>query len=223
MHVIKPNPSQAAVVLKKYLATIGVEVPLCKAQEAIARSEGYESFQAFVSNVPMRMPASTLTENLHVTEFPSECEGFKLWSVVGRLHNDDDDGEELIWALPSDSPGFLFQERIWSYQGKIEPRDEDIESHQIYIQSETCLGQVIGGNFVLNNDIKQSFPGVTVPPSSDIAPNPEIAAFLQSTARMTMDGEEVDGEEFILENDDAVDSLHSLIQESRELCDKYHL
>ena len=36
-------------------------------------------------------------------------------------------------------------------------------------------------------------------------------------ARMTQDGEEVDGEEFVMENDDAVDTVNDLIDQARAL------
>jgi hypothetical protein len=46
----------------------------------------------------------------------------------------------------------------------------------------------------------------------------EIAVpFISQVARMTYDGEEIDGEEFVMENDDAVDTLNGLIHEAREL------
>jgi hypothetical protein len=39
-------------------------------------------------------------------------------------------------------------------------------------------------------------------------------------ARMTQDGEEVDGEEFVIENDDAVDTVNDLIDQARALTAK---
>ncbi len=42
--------------------------------------------------------------------------------------------------------------------------------------------------------------------------------FIERIARMNYDGEEREGDEpFVMENDDAVDTLNSLIMEAREL------
>lgn len=41
--------------------------------------------------------------------------------------------------------------------------------------------------------------------------------FIASVARCTKDGEEVDGQEFIMENDDAVNTLHDFIDQARKL------
>jgi hypothetical protein len=45
-----------------------------------------------------------------------------------------------------------------------------------------------------------------------IAASPELYEFAAMIARMTQDGEEVDGEEFVLENDDAVDTVNDFHQ-----------
>jgi hypothetical protein len=54
MKVITPTPSQAAVVLRKFLQQGGVEIPLSLAQEASARMRGYADWQALVSDVEPR-------------------------------------------------------------------------------------------------------------------------------------------------------------------------
>ncbi len=41
--------------------------------------------------------------------------------------------------------------------------------------------------------------------------------FISQIARLTPDGEEVDGEEYVMENDDAVATLSRLIDEARQL------
>lgn len=43
------------------------------------------------------------------------------------------------------------------------------------------------------------------------------ARLVASLAACTKDGEEIDGEEFIMENDDAVDTLHSFISQARSI------
>ena len=49
---------------------------------------------------------------------------------------------------------------------------------------------------------------------------PELLAFVAQIACMTQDGEEVDGREFVMENDDAVDTLNALIDSARHLTAK---
>jgi hypothetical protein len=46
---------------------------------------------------------------------------------------------------------------------------------------------------------------------------PELLAFASKIARMTQDGEELDGREFVMENDDAVATLNDLISQARDL------
>jgi hypothetical protein len=46
---------------------------------------------------------------------------------------------------------------------------------------------------------------------------PELLAFAAQIARMTQDSEEVEGREFVMENDDAVDTLNELIDSARHL------
>jgi len=50
-----------------------------------------------------------------------------------------------------------------------------------------------------------------------IALSPDLYAFAAMIARMTQDGEEVDGEEFVMENDDAVATVYGLIDQARAL------
>jgi hypothetical protein len=45
----------------------------------------------------------------------------------------------------------------------------------------------------------------------------QVAAFVREIARLTKDGELVDGQEFEMENDDAVDILNSLISQAWQL------
>ena len=48
----------------------------------------------------------------------------------------------------------------------------------------------------------------------------KLIAFIAQIAQLQKDGEEVEGKEFILENDDAVDTLHRLIDDARGLQDE---
>lgn len=46
---------------------------------------------------------------------------------------------------------------------------------------------------------------------------PSLRAFVRTIARMTSDGEMVNGKEFVMENDDAVSTLCGLIESARSL------
>jgi hypothetical protein len=54
MKVIEPTPSQAAVVMKNYLRSLGFEVSLANAQECFARSRGYADWNTLASQVDVR-------------------------------------------------------------------------------------------------------------------------------------------------------------------------
>jgi hypothetical protein len=51
MQVIKPTPSQAAFVLKKFLEEHGVSMKLSKTQDAVARMQGYANWNALASEI----------------------------------------------------------------------------------------------------------------------------------------------------------------------------
>jgi hypothetical protein len=53
-----------------------------------------------------------------------------------------------------------------------------------------------------------------------IAQSPALYAFAAMIARMTPDGEEIDGKEFVMENDDAVSTVNDLIDAARNLIAK---
>lgn len=44
-------------------------------------------------------------------------------------------------------------------------------------------------------------------------------SLIRTISRMTQDGEEIDGKEFIMENDDAVETLNGLITDARSIVD----
>jgi len=54
LKVIEPTPSQAAVAVQKLLKTHGIEIKLGLAQEAIAVSRGYASWNALASHIDPR-------------------------------------------------------------------------------------------------------------------------------------------------------------------------
>ncbi len=54
MKAIQPTPSQAAVVLKKYMLELGVDLKLGQTQEAIARIYGYADWNTLAADMPTR-------------------------------------------------------------------------------------------------------------------------------------------------------------------------
>lgn len=50
-----------------------------------------------------------------------------------------------------------------------------------------------------------------------MATKKELESFVRTIANMTLDGEIVDGEEFVMENDDAWSTVHSLVNQARDL------
>jgi len=77
MKVIEPTPSQAIVVWKKYLQSLGFAVTASQVQEGLARSKGYPNWQAYVTeNDPrgrkhkQRNPGTAVT---HAPEGGRQC------------------------------------------------------------------------------------------------------------------------------------------------------
>lgn len=66
MQVITPTPSQAAFVLKNYLKELGIDLKLGQMQEAVARMQGYASWNALASEQDPRagdkQPGSVLRQ-----------------------------------------------------------------------------------------------------------------------------------------------------------------
>ncbi|MGF6301888.1 MULTISPECIES: glyoxalase superfamily protein [Paraburkholderia] len=60
MKVVRPAPSQAAVVLRKYLDSMGMNVRLSVAQEGVARMFGYADWNALAADMNTRDRAGAL-------------------------------------------------------------------------------------------------------------------------------------------------------------------
>lgn len=54
MPAIAPTPSQAAVILQRFLQSMGTPLQLSTAQEAVARMRGYATWQALLAEEPAR-------------------------------------------------------------------------------------------------------------------------------------------------------------------------
>lgn len=160
MDIIKPTPSQSAVVLKKYLESQGLSIALNQAQEAMARMNGFASFQALASAVPLRekdIPSGDL----------EKWNGYELYCVCGRFHGDDDDSPEHIWT----KEGVLdavdqFKEEILDFRGYNDSTDDDTTDeeadaeedensplNQIYVTSTRYIGKVEKGQFVFESEV----------------------------------------------------------------------
>lgn len=144
MDIIEPTPSQAAVVLKKFLfADAGINLRLSTAQEAIARTRGYASFQAFVADVPHRgadsQPALT------------SATGDRLYILSGRKRHDDEDTTYVIWADAEQDAWEQFKLRLCDERGLPEKLAFEEESDYIYITETTYVGRIVDGQFVLEN------------------------------------------------------------------------
>jgi hypothetical protein len=146
MNIIEPTPSQAAVVLKKFLAAAAnVDIKLSVAQEALARTRGYASFQTYVASVPQRSaPAAGALKS---------AAGNQLWVVSGRNCGDDDDTVEVLWANDESDACLQFKLRICDYSDLPEMYAfEDDLDRPIYVVSSSLLGRVTDGHLVLEEN-----------------------------------------------------------------------
>jgi hypothetical protein len=73
MKVIEPTPSQAVSVLKRYFQSLGHSVSQSQVQEGYARSRGYATWQAFVSENDPRGRRAQRGERSSVPAAPVEC------------------------------------------------------------------------------------------------------------------------------------------------------
>jgi hypothetical protein len=134
MKVITPTPSQAAVVLKKFLQHNGVELPLSVTQEASARMRGYADWQALVSDVEPRTGRSR-NKSDREKAIPARPQLFTLWRVHflgvlllhGTIEFDDCAARQLVLrheialkalAFGQRGPNVLLQDVVFSYRSK---------------------------------------------------------------------------------------------------------
>lgn len=185
MQVIKPTPSQAAVVLKKFLKEQGVEMKLSKAQEAVARMQGFADWQSLAGamdprvgvpegnlrlihgevqnqyefTTPNQTYAHILVKNLHV-EIKHEDEG-----VVVDIYPREVPGDE-----PLDSIGSTY-----AHFSEAEVDEEDAEGEQRVTEitgDMSLCDQLLAGNFV---DLSNS-NGITAMMDRNVAVIKAIAA-----------------------------------------------
>jgi hypothetical protein len=142
MSIIEPTPSQAAVVLKKFMASNGFTIGLGLAQEAIAAVKGYVSWNVLTANEPPRGSATAKKPCTSETAW-AQYEGWEFWSVSGRVSGDDDDSVYQLWVAPGEYPTKLFTAQLREDSNC----GDDVE---IYCITDTCIGVVKTGAFQLS-------------------------------------------------------------------------
>jgi hypothetical protein len=150
MSVIQPTPSQAAVILKKFLAEKNLDIKLSDAQEALARMSGYASFSVLTSAIPLR--GHTTTQRGSSLPSTEDVEVAMLFSIGGRYHGDDDDTVMHVWTTEGELTAIdVFKAEILSYG---ERDDESL----VYITSTDLLGRRINGTFVFEPTFQYTKP-----------------------------------------------------------------
>lgn len=83
MQVIKPTPSQAAFVLKRFLKETGIDIQLGKAQEAIARVNGYTNWNSLTSEMDPKVGEPKAEDGYLRQQRPNQYElAPEKWSAV---------------------------------------------------------------------------------------------------------------------------------------------
>ena len=116
-----------------------------------------------------------------------------------------------------DAPGKFYFEvcepheaDVWTLYGHIDGEGaEAIGDFDTREHAEEVFQRITGIPFAESREIAAHLRGMRE--------RPKLLAFAATIARMTQDGEEVNGKEFIMENDDAVSTLNALIDEARGL------
>lgn len=143
MNSILPLPTRASVLLSEYLLSKGTSISLSTAQEAVARTRGHKSFQAFQADVKSRKanePAGPL----------AHLEGLELWGVSGRCWGDDDDSVDQIWAKDFEEAKAAFIRDTLDLTEEAMQEDLKAEDTPYFINTEQLLGKVVNGQFLLN-------------------------------------------------------------------------
>jgi len=151
MKVVEPTPAQAALVLKKFFASNGMDIKASLAQEAIARTRGYDSFNTLASQVPSRVKQSHRAQISQFVAPYSNFEGMQLWVITGRMSGDDDDSCYQKWATSQGDAETQVKAALWEEDGN-DLVDWKEEHQDIYIITSTRIGAIQAGNFVLAGD-----------------------------------------------------------------------
>ncbi|VTU42490.1 MULTISPECIES: hypothetical protein [unclassified Variovorax] len=153
MNVTQPTPSQAAVVLKNFFRRKSIPVDLGTAQEAVALTRGYASWNVLAANEAPRggkqRPGAAASKPL------ASATGDELWVVCGRLGGDTFDEQRSIWAPSGQIAAQRFQRALLEDDGRIdegETYDQYDEYYSVLVNSKTLVGKLAGGRFELDAD-----------------------------------------------------------------------
>jgi hypothetical protein len=167
VNVIHPTPSQAAVVLKNYFRRKNIDLDLGTAQEAIALTKGYASWNALASNEDPRGRTGKSKQSTP-KEAPLAPTQDELFAVSGRIHGDDDDTLLLIWAPDEDAARQRFKGQLRSDRGRDDQMDEDNDSDdhsRVYVVEVKQVGSLrIDGFRLAKGNLP---PTLVVAPVSD--------------------------------------------------------
>jgi len=148
MEIIKPTPSQAAVALKKFFARQNIDIKLSLAQEAIAVTNGYPSWNVLCADIPTRAVKA-------VPEAGAQMlgpEGFELWAVTCRVQGDDDDSLYLEWGATQGDAVAAANRGLMDDSGIEEMPSGDLEdegSTTIFNINSELVGVIRQGKFCL--------------------------------------------------------------------------
>lgn len=187
MQVITPTPSQAAVAMKKFFARQGIEVKLSQAQEAIAVSQGYASWNALAAAVPVR--GKPVAQAPAAGERIDAPDGLQLWAITGRVSGDDDDSLYLCWGLSQAAATEVARAQLQDDGGL--PDDEDEDADQLYIICSQQVGHIEEGRFVLAPDMLPSVQEARVGTAVKVdpaLPAPTLEHFIDQSAALARDG-----------------------------------
>lgn len=157
MKIIKPTPSQAAVALKKFFARKNIDIKLSLAQEAIAVSSGYPSWNELAADMPVRAEKSASSMPVVPEQGADlvEAEGMQLWAINCRyIGGDYDDSLYLKWGKGGKEA--LEAARISLRTDATDGASSDVDpltDPLAYIVAYEHVGSVVNGKFVLRANL----------------------------------------------------------------------
>lgn len=212
MNVIEPTPSQAAVALKKFLASKGVNVQLGLAQEAYAATRGYASWNVLATDVPVRgekKPARVVPAA--GTSYPA-AEGLQLWAITCRISGDDDDSLYMQWGVDGGAATEAAKVSLWLDSGNEEETLGDADQSEIYVITTERIGIIEGGVFKLESNLEPTGgdePDVSVEPATDSAPaRLPLEHFIDEGTLLLKDR--------VTDSDERLKALHDAIAEAAD-------
>lgn len=212
MNVIEPTPSQAAVALKKFLASKGVNVQLGLAQEAYAVTRGYASWNVLAKDVPVRggkRPAHVVPAA--GTSYP-DSEGLQLWAITCRISGDDDDTLYLQWGADAGAATEAAKVSLWLDGGNEEETMGGEGQSDIYVISSELIGIIEGGAFKLESNL--------APTGRDVQETSAEPATESTSSRLPLEHFIDEGtmllKDRVKDSDERLKALHDAIAEAAD-------